>query len=373
MYNQTVYVKRESHIDVLRILAMLFIVIGHFCVHYLEASSSNLAGFDPNDISRLTEFISIELIMAITCTGVNIFVLISGYFLITRTELRLKGICTISFQSMFYSILLYMIFVFFEKSPFSTIQLLNKFNPIPSDYWFVQKYLGLMLIAPFLSFLATSLNKRNYSILLIVLGVLFFRKPYGIYFTEFGMTFQWFCFLYLLGGWFRLYGVPYWLKSHSVKFIIILPVVMTTYVFIKGFIRITEGRGCIKLEHFANNSLTLFLAMAFFAYFLLHPQLSQNCKGILKTTPYLFGVYLIHDNSLMRHLIWNELMPAHLPYLPTIVWVILISVFIFSLCLTLDYLRSKLFLVMRVNVAIEKLVAYIEPVARIKLLNTHSK
>ena len=83
-----------------------------------------------------------------------------------------------------------------------------------SSYWFITMYLGLIAIAPFLSLIAKNVNNnKQYRWLLVILFVMTFEYPFGRHFSgthSLGL----FVFLYLLSGYFRLYGIPSWLKLH---------------------------------------------------------------------------------------------------------------------------------------------------------------
>ena len=69
---------RESNVELLRILAMLAIVAHHFVWN-----SGVMLLYDYGHVSRNMEFM--QLFGARSKTGINIFVLISGFFLCTST------------------------------------------------------------------------------------------------------------------------------------------------------------------------------------------------------------------------------------------------------------------------------------------------
>ena len=66
--------------------------------------------------------------------------------------------------------------------------------------------------------------------------------------------------------------------------------------------------------------------------------------------PYTFGVYLIHDNDYIRRLLWDSVVQhADAHSLWSVAYILVVSVSIFIVCVGIDFLRKKLFDVLRVN------------------------
>ncbi len=72
-------IPRQSNIELLRIIAMLIIIAHHFAVH---------SGFEFSNDAVTVNRLWIQFIQIGGKTGVNVFVLISGYFLITSKTLK---------------------------------------------------------------------------------------------------------------------------------------------------------------------------------------------------------------------------------------------------------------------------------------------
>ena len=85
--------KRIINFEVLRVLAMFFIVTQHYC--YWGLKSSEWYHFMPMKSSMdIFNYISIEALFLISVIGVDCFVLITGYFLIDRLSFRWKGMAS---------------------------------------------------------------------------------------------------------------------------------------------------------------------------------------------------------------------------------------------------------------------------------------
>ena len=75
---------------------------------------------------------------------------------------------------------------------------------------------------------------------------------------------------------------------------------------------------------------------------------------MVKVAPYTFGVYLIHDNTIVREWLWRTFIPDTFSY-PMIFYSMVLAVAIFVACLIIDFLRSKLFVLFRIDTLIQNL------------------
>ena len=92
---------RNSNIEIVRIISMIFIVLSHYTVHNGIENASLPLGLNRYilEISTLGNI------------GVILFVLISGYFSIEQKEFKFKKIISLYLQVMFYSTSIYLLFV----------------------------------------------------------------------------------------------------------------------------------------------------------------------------------------------------------------------------------------------------------------------
>lgn len=159
-------VVRKSNIELLRIVAMTMIVLHHFMMH--------------GKLFLALENDSVFYLESVSIMGVDIFIMISGYFGI---KLSLKSftrlvIVIIAFSG--FSLLLYYGFCGF--TPFSIKNLLDwiKFPVTRSPYWFIQVYLALMIISPFLNRGIESMSLKQFGkVLLLILAFNFYSCAIG--------------------------------------------------------------------------------------------------------------------------------------------------------------------------------------------------
>ena len=329
---------RQTNIELLRVVAMLLIVTGHYLYH-LKTTEPPLS-FSPASIPELTNFCLLQLLYVFTSTGVNLFVLITGYFLAERTDFRLRGMIRVSITTIFYAVVIYLLFCLFGKTVFSTSEFIRNLEPVPvHQYWFVAKYLGLLLVAPFLAMLVSQLDKHRYRLLLAILFLLLFEWPYGELFGG-GMSLTWFCFLFLVGGYLHRYGLP--LHRDWLAVIIVALLIFALHTVTDVLTYLKSGAPFV-LKYDANNSVTFFLALLVFVCFARRQFSGRLWRRVALIAPYTFGVYLFHEYSLMRIFLWEETAPLILPRLPLFIHVLVISVLVFLCGIIIDYIRTLIF------------------------------
>lgn len=343
---------RMISMDVLRVLSMFLIVTGHF-LFYGVRNHPTLGTFHPESVSETCTYLILQLIYVFTVTGVNCFVLISGYFLIEKTTFR-SALLKIWVETIFYSLLLSLIFSFCggEKIPPATW--LDHLSPFPRrEYWFITQYMGLALLAPFLAYLGKSLNQKQYLFLLGVLLLLFFKIPFGRSFTT-GMSINWFILLFFVGGYFRKFALPDWLHTRTVLCLTVTAAGVYLFHLAENLTDITQPQGAFTLRYTGNNALTFLTSICLFACFTVKKETRQAGQFIGKLAPYTLGIYLCHEHSAVRDFLWNRLLPEichHHLLLPGLFFTLLV----FLSCAGIDFLREQLFKRMGINRAIQKL------------------
>lgn len=111
--------------------------------------------------------------------GTDIFVLISGYFMI-NSKPSIKRVLLVWTQMLFYSLGIYVILIVFRLTPFSIGDLLKSFFPVSfNQYWFMRVYFYLVLCFPFLNALINRLSKRGHQYF-ICLGIILMVIPASI-------------------------------------------------------------------------------------------------------------------------------------------------------------------------------------------------
>jgi len=344
---------RNSRIDILRAVSMLMIVTCHFIYHGIrhvtEGDTFPDLGFSASLTGEINFFFC-QLLGYLTNIGPNLFILITGYFLIKPRDFRyaLRKALHLWLVIVFYSLAsLLAASLLTDGKAFSTQELLACILPVWSrQYWFMTMYLPLLLLSPFLAKGASALIKRDYQWLLLVLLILNFALSgvgYGPVFLG-PVPLPFYIFVFLVGGYFRLYGCPARYVQYGI------------YVYLLGYLALAAA-GTVAQLHFApagtfphikgmaNNSITLFMSVLVFAWVITRSQKETRMgQWAINISPYVLAVYLIHDNPLIRPLLWNSLVHPRdyiqQPYL--IPYCIVSSIAIFVIGIGIEWLRTTL-------------------------------
>jgi peptidoglycan/LPS O-acetylase OafA/YrhL len=183
----TKVISRQANIELLRLIAMLSILSAHFGARIF-----------PDQICKF------DLSMV---TGVPAFIMITGYFMIDK-PLKSSRLLKIVAQTSFYCILLTLVAGLLGTTitGMDILKSIIPFGATKFNYWFIERYVGLISLLPFLSILSRHLTQRKHLFLLVILWILMGSVvegwPLSSCFSD-GWKLQWFIFLFFLGGYMR--------------------------------------------------------------------------------------------------------------------------------------------------------------------------
>ena len=190
---------RASNFELLRILAMLFILILH--ANFLAFRFPSQVAIHSRPLLALGQVWS----EALAIVGVNVFILISGYFGI-RT--RIKGIVSLLFQALFYTVGVYCTLVILGIEPFDQGTFVDSLMPLHrKSEWFLPTYLSLMLFAPLLNAFVRLTDERGLRHYLLLFFLIEFLLGFMNDQLEVKDGYSLFSFagIYLVGRYLRLY------------------------------------------------------------------------------------------------------------------------------------------------------------------------
>ena len=261
----------DMNIDILRIFAFVFIVMLH-TLNRQYGLAVWMSGY------------------AVISIGVNLFIMISGYLLLDRTE-TVKEF----FRKRFFSILpLFIIFniiyIYFYNHSFITIKKISA-----PHFWYIYMILGLYLLTPWLRKVLQYAEKETFYV--VVLWFLcnvfnpymqFFRLP-KIPFSHFPIT--GFIGYYILGYYLKKYRY----KLEKIPFICVIGVYITGFlisVLSTKYVLVTTGNRIS--DFFDKNSLgTFFMSISFFVFWIKFNFKNRN-KVIRMISDSTYFAYLIH-------------------------------------------------------------------------------
>ena len=304
--------KRQANLEALRIAAMFMVVV----LHYLSGSGAlPESGRGTDGIAVLSVCLESVCIVA-----VNAYVLLSGYFLSTA-DFRWSRLLRLLLEVWFYTLLIPPLLAALGligpselKDPY---HLWNSLFPIQSGhYWFVTAYAVLLLFSPLAGAALEKLGQKRMKGVILGLLIFFsFGKSVSVlqFSTDcYGYDFGWFLCLYLIGGYWRRYGIPFLDKKGRG-----IAVYLGSAAGIAGMELVLARLSAAlpQLTYYAsvpfhyNFVLCLTGAMGLFSAFLHWNVREGRMAGLIRAvSPATFGVYLIHQQADVqeRWLMWAD-------------------------------------------------------------------
>lgn len=344
MDNSNSHPVRQSNFELLRIVAMLFIILHHISVH---GGWGNGGVFFPEELTVNAFFL--QTILPLGKIGVNVFVLISGYFLISSTKDTWSKIARLWLEMLFYSIAISIVFVFIDDKEFTTREIVSVFTPVLSGtWWFATTYLLMFALSPFINKMIRSCDKKDHLKLIIGLVILWVIVPFFINLSVELNNLIWFVTLYIIAAYIRLYPDRFRKRASaylglSFAFFIIL----MTIAYIVDVTSFTSEFWSIynPIDHNNMQNSPFSLAISFCLFLVVSKWdigYHRTVNIIAGTT---FGIYLIHDHALVRGYIYSEIFDCfgHTSSDYLIPYVLMIAIIIFLSCMVVEMIRSFCF------------------------------
>lgn len=331
--------KRNSSIELLRIIAMMMILNHHFIVHN---------GFPVEKLPLDLEKIFLQLgLEGFGKVGVVIFFTISAWFLLDKKQTFracLKRVWILEREILFYSICIACSYFFFDHENFGIKTLIRSFAPLTLGiWWYPTAYAIFLALLPFLFLGLKKLGKRNHLLLclatLTIWGLLGFIPGAPSISGTFGFT-----YLFILLSFYKWHMKPLSLKQIG---------------FLVGaglgfFILYTAATICLaQFGTGINTNLILFITgenklpvvMIGIGFFLLFNRFSFHSRIINKIAASTFAVYLITDYSASETLLWGKLFNLRTLYQRPLAILQILSILlaIYVVCTVLDFIRQTLF------------------------------
>ena len=330
---------RNSSIELLRIISMVMIMFHHFAYH---------GNFEWNYNEITIPHLWYNFILMGGKVGVNIFVLISGFFLIENTERLFQPKKLLKFwgQVVFYSITTYFLSIVLQINNFDIKQIIKICFPITyPGWWFASTYFMLYLIHPFLNKLLHDLNKNVYQYLILLLVLCWSIIPTLTTQLFESNSLLWFLTLYVIAGYAKIYGFNERLKSKHYFFLFLI-VLVCSYLISVSFLVLGTKRNELAVHAIDFFGMERFpiLLMALFLFMTFAKLKIKYNKWINVIASATFGVYLIHDSSYIRYYIWWNIFKInqYQESLFLIPYSILVVFIIYVLCTGIEMVRKVL-------------------------------
>lgn len=230
--------------------------------------------------------------------------------------------------------------VFFSKR--KLLELVGNAFPFMNDrLWYITCYFFVFLCAPYLNLIAKYLTQKGYKQLLLLLVMLMSLIPTFclrdfFHVVSRGYSAGWLIFMYMLGGYYKLYGFGKWLSRVKAAVFFLMStcaVVLSKYVFEIILQRVGLGVGASRLFYYYCSPFMVLNSICILYLFVgISLQLNIIGKGIRWLSSVSLGVYIIHahpyclDNILIgENLTWIVQNNPFLTFLICMVMILVIA------------------------------------------------
>lgn len=329
---QVIKKQRSSNFELYRIIVMFMIVCHHYVVN---SRLLEVLGVNASSSASLFYYI----LGAWGKTGINCFVLITGYFMCS-SSITLRKFLKLILQVYFYDIVINVIFAFTGYHQFGfkeSWMLLWPLKGINSN--FVSCFLMFFWCIPFINVVIHNINKRQhqYLIALLLFGFSIVAIPPLNYTVSINYV-TWFGVLYIVSSYLRLYPVRY---DKNTKFWFFGTLTSIVIGFLSILYRLDRGDDA-PYDYISDSNQILSLSIAVCSFMLFKNLRIPQSRFINAIASTVFGVLLIHANSdIMRQWLWQDVVDCvgHYNVANYRIYTLGSIICIFLGCSLIDYLR----------------------------------
>lgn len=336
--------QRASNLELLRILAMLAIIAHHYVVN------SSVTDYFVYDETITHQQLFLEIWGMWGKTGINAFILISGYFM-CMMQLTLKRYIKLLVQIFFYGFTIMLIFAICDYQPLTTKLLFNQaaglFRYV--NRYFVASFMAFYAFVPLYNIVIRNIDSKH--LCYIVLGLLFYISICSTFFLAPTMYEPlWYVTLYFVAAYIRLYPNR-WTENLKISSIVLIASVTVAILACILTVHICVETGATQLApykwHLVADSNRFLAFIIGLASFLTAKNIKMGHSKIINgLAAGCFGVLLIHASSdTMRQWLWQDvynvpaMLKADMPLL--IAHAVTTPIIIYLVCSFIDHYYKK--------------------------------
>lgn len=286
---------RQSGIELLRIVALLLVIVLHYCEVIVPAFK---------EVGGINYHISLGVRSLAAC-AVDIFLVISGYFMCTSNNRVLGKPLSLILQVCVYNELMYLVEVMFGIYPLSVRHIVSSFIP---DSYYSTLFVVLYLISPYINMIIRNLTHREWNVLIVLVMVIFsIGSSFSTLFSEItgspwmgintigawgsqqGFNIVNFILLYVVGAYIRLAGVPAYLSTKTKQIILLTFCLLCTYIIaeLEEFFPLAS----MRFAWVYDNPIVILTAVCLF---LIFKDFSFRSSVVNYLATFVYPVFLIH-------------------------------------------------------------------------------
>ena len=356
-----------ANLELLRCIAMMMVVTLHFLGK--GGLLTDLTGADMD-----AKGMAAWLIESFSIVAVNVYMLISGYFMCT-SSFKLSRLLQLLVQVWVYSVLFGMVGALtgiLANTQFDTHYLLTLIFPISMEhYWFMTAYVFLYLLIPVVGPTVQKMTKKQMqcaiALLLTVFCLMKSILPVRLETDLLGYDCIWYLCVFICAAYIRRFGIGFLEKKHRgilIYLIACLLIFAGTFLLRTVYLHTGSlGRLLDVCMHY-NHLLPFLAAIGLFVTFKNVQVGDKISHVILWLSPYTLGVYLLHENVGLRYS-WQKWFGAEkvTSVGSLLLWTVVAAVCVFGCGVLVDRLRVWMFGV--VNGICSKIGLYRTVIAKI--------
>ena len=327
---------RDSNIELFRILLMLMIIAHHYVYHSGVAELYNYDHVTGNQLFLILWGWGGK-------TGINCFLLITGYFM-CKQQFTWKKFLKLYLEVKFYTLLIPVIFWAIGWQTLSYKYCFDTLFGVAVNMGddFAPTYIALFLLVPFINRLINALDKKSFQRLLAVL-LLIFTITSSFFHNNSSEKIGWFVTVYLIGAYLQLYP-PVILRDVK-KCAWLAAITLALCAGSMLFFVFTKQSLDFPNYHLVADSNKLLAVLGAVSLFCLFKSINMGRIGwINHIATATFGIFLIHDQPNVREWLWTNVFCAKEYFTSNWLWLhaICAVVAVYLLCAIIDILRQKL-------------------------------
>ena len=277
--------------------------------------------------------------------GNNIFVFISGYFLVKSCGVKWHKLFNLWLKTFFWAVLIYGLFIFFGMEHPTIKTAVRVMMPIthPAN-WFISTYFVMYLIHPYVNILLRSFTRGEYRKFLASVFIYWSIIPMFTKSNFQGSSLVNFICLYSLAGYIKLWADDFGNRKYVIFGAI--------FALVNFFLVILVDLAAMKNEYFAIYTeyflgmLMPFTVLSSLCIFIGFKHFNISSRAVNIAASATLGVYLLHENEFIReNFLWQDIFRIAslkdssylIPY--SLIAVLIVYIF----CTVIELTRSRVF------------------------------
>lgn len=341
--------KRNYGIDLLRIVSMIMIPVLHILGH-----GGVLWNVETLSVKyELVWLIEVAAYCAVDCYG-----LISG-FVGYGSKYKYSNMLKLYFQVVFYTIIVTGISKIVAPEKVGIEEWIKAIFPFAYEtYWYYTAYFYMAFFIPFLNLVLDACDEKKARKLILTIFILYMLVPL-ISQVDAGKTLNgysslWLGLLYLIGAYIKKYN-PFNEMKNLTKiggYCLCVTIVWGTKLVIELLSR--QNREVVQNGNWliSFTSPLIVMSAVFLVLFFSNLEIGDKMKKwIAFFAPLSFGVYLIHEEPVVRNLLIKDKFIGYLSLSPIelVIAIIVTGIGIWFVCSLVDYVRIRIFSFLKIQ------------------------